>query len=139
LKRQYLKPGAKHTEPGVYCEQTYRGYGQYDRKYYTLVSTPTGEWVKSAVLVRGVRTPAGPRLKHVCYLGTIREAQIDAYGARLKFWTTAEKNLNVAGIGGGERRTIEAALSAVVVEPDREAEAKGPGRRLGRRPAQRGR
>jgi hypothetical protein len=94
---------------------------RYSRRYESL---RTGDWVKSAVVVESVRTPAGPRLKHVCYLGSIREAKIDDYYHQRDFWTSVKRNLDAARIVGKERRTIETALSAVVAKPDKKAEAK---------------
>jgi hypothetical protein len=82
----------------------------------------TGEWVKYAVLAESVRTTAGPRHKYVCYLGSIREAQIDAYWHRSRFWESVAKNLDAAGIVGEQRQTIETALLAVVGKPDRNTE-----------------
>jgi hypothetical protein len=97
------------------------------RRHYE--SNGTGEFVKSAVLVKTVRTPAGPRHKHICYIGTIREAEINHYGHRVEFWISVEKNLDAAGIVGEERQTIEAALSAVVEKPDEAAIRKEQRRR----------
>jgi hypothetical protein len=128
LERQYVDE-AKRNEPDVKSEVIRTGDSymnrRYECRYYKLVSTPTGEWVKSAVLVESVRTPTGPRLKHVCYLGSIREAEIEQYGPRLKFWTTVEKNLDQTGIVGENRKRIEAVLSAVVLKPSRAERLRG--------------
>jgi hypothetical protein len=87
------------------------------------VSEPTDEWSLSAVLVRSVRTPAGPRQKVVGYLGSIEEAYRDQVGHRSGFWGSAEAALDEAGVAGEERARIAAALEAVVPRPTAEEEA----------------
>jgi hypothetical protein len=85
---------------------------------YVKAREGTGEWVKSAVLVESVRTESGPRHKHVCYLGTIRERSADAYPARVHFWKSADRNLDRAGLAGSERERIVLVLESVVPKPD---------------------
>jgi hypothetical protein len=84
----------------------------------------TGEWVKSAVLVQSVRTEAGPRHKHVCYLGSIREAHQEAHYVRVGFWESVVKNLDRVEITGADRKRIEATLEAVVPKPSKASEAR---------------
>jgi hypothetical protein len=82
---------------------------------------------RRAVLVRSVRTERGPRLQHVCYLGSFNE-WFDAKPpdrpcpkkADGEFWATAERNLDKAGIAGAERQRIIASLEAVVPRTDPE-------------------
>jgi hypothetical protein len=77
----------------------------------------------SAVLVRSVRTPAGPRQRHVAYLGSFDEDEGDAAG----FWASAGRALDRLGLAGQERARIEAALEAKVPRPGAaEPEAASP-------------
>jgi hypothetical protein len=71
--------------------------------------------VKSAVLLKSVRTAAGPRQRHICYLGSIREGHEGQIGHRIGFWEAAHKGLDGAGIEGDERARIVAALESVVL------------------------
>src|SRR4051812_36755578 len=65
-------------------------------------SEPTGKWAKSAVLVESVRTAAGPRHRHICYLGSIWEGCEGRHWHRAHFWGTADANLDGAGIAGDD-------------------------------------
>jgi hypothetical protein len=75
------------------------------------------QWVRSAVLVESVRTEAGPRHKHICYLGAIREGCEGYDGHRANFWLSAGRNLARAGVPDADRARIVAALEAVVLMP----------------------
>jgi hypothetical protein len=82
----------------------------------------------SAVLVRSVRTDAGPRHERICYLGAISTISKDKVSTskpsfarswrRQWFWESAELNLDKAGIGESDRERIVAALKAVVPKPE---------------------
>jgi hypothetical protein len=71
-------------------------------------------WVRAAYLVESVRTAAGPRHRHVCYLGSIREISAHYWCHRAPFWAAATRRLDAAGIEGPARSRCEAALQAVV-------------------------
>jgi hypothetical protein len=77
----------------------------------------TDDWVRYAVLVRSERTPGGPRLKHVCYLGSIGEGLEGSDHHRDPFWRAVERKLDALGVKGTERKRIEAALLSVVPKP----------------------
>jgi hypothetical protein len=83
----------------------------------------TGKWVKTAVLIESVRTEKGPRQKHVCYLGTIREGFESSHYHCKDFWAAATKGLDAAGIKGRVRRDLEATLKSVVTKPGRSTRA----------------
>jgi hypothetical protein len=74
-------------------------------------------WLKTASLLKSVRTPVGPRQKHIRYLGSIRENWIDRPSKRMDFWMSVESKLKAARIVGKQRQTIETALNAVVAKP----------------------
>jgi hypothetical protein len=74
-------------------------------------------FTKSAALVRSVRTEAGPRHKHICYLGSVCEGREGLIWGSDRFWETAGRNLDKAGITGADRERIEAAVEAVVPKP----------------------
>ena len=101
----------------------------------------SGLWdgrVRVAHVVESVRTPAGPRHRQVCYVASYRNLDdgnpqpkdIDGaiimvgrevYGSERyragRFWETATRNLDRAGIAGDDRARIEAALERVVPRP----------------------
>ena len=82
---------------------------------------------RRAVLVENTRTPSGPRLRHVAYLGSFREDNLAQDNARAWFWQGARKRLDQLGICGRitsrDREKIEAALAQRVppVTPEQEA------------------
>lgn len=90
---------------------------RWKRRRMTARKRPTGDVVKTAALVRSERTPAGPRLRHVCYLGSIEDKHLDSASARGCFWDKATKSLDAAGIGGEVRQRIEAAIATAVPRP----------------------
>jgi hypothetical protein len=69
------------------------------------------------VLVESVRTEAGPRHKHICYLGTVREGKEQYVGHQIGFWRSVDRNLDRAGISEADRARIFAKLEAVVPRP----------------------
>jgi hypothetical protein len=73
---------------------------------------------RRAVVVQSVRTQAGPRLKHICYLGSISEGHGHDALQREWFWGDVEPRLDKAGIAGEARARIIASLEAVVPRPD---------------------
>jgi hypothetical protein len=81
-----------------------------------------GYRAKVAVLVQSVRTAKGPRLKHICYLGSVEEGQERDQWNRRGFWYGVEPNLDKAGITGEDRARILATLEAVVPRPEPEPE-----------------
>jgi hypothetical protein len=91
---------------------------RWKRRPLTAGKRPTGEVVKAAVLVRSVRTEAGPRLRHLCYLGSIREGFEDYPAHQAGFWEAAERGLARAGVVGADRERIVAALEQAVPRPD---------------------
>jgi hypothetical protein len=97
--------------------------------------------VESAYVVESYRTPAGPRLRYVCYLGSIAhpkdggwrppydgfvsfeliEPFIGGESCRhSQFWATALDNLDRVGIVGEDREKIIASLERVVPRPSEE-------------------
>jgi len=86
-----------------------------------------------AVLVDSMRTPSGPRLKHVAYLGSFKENNLAQDSTRAWFWQNARRRLDQLGICGKitsrEREKIEAALAQRVppIAPEQEATCSGPG------------
>ena len=72
-------------------------------------------WSCRAVLVENTRTPSGPRLRHVAYLGSFKEENLAQDNARAWFWQGARKRLDQLGICGRitsrDREKIEAALA----------------------------
>jgi hypothetical protein len=83
---------------------------EYDR-------VPTDVWSRYAVLVRSVRTPSGPRLKHVAYLGTIAEGGEHHPRSQLDFWDAVDRRLSSVAIPDEERGRITASLESVVPRP----------------------
>ena len=85
-----------------------------------------------AVLVDSMRTPLGPRLKHVAYLGSFKENNLAQDSTRAWFWQSARRRLDQLGICGKitshEREKIEAALAQRVppIAPE-QATCSGPG------------
>jgi hypothetical protein len=96
---------------------------RWKRRERTRRHQPTGEWVRRAVLVRSVRTAAGPRHRHVCYLGSIREGQELDHWHRVDFWASVVRNLSRAGIAKADRGRIVGALQSVVPKPDKASRA----------------
>jgi hypothetical protein len=90
---------------------------RWKRRERTRRKQPTGEWVKSAVLVRSVHTEVGPRLRHICSLGLVREGYERDYWEQVAYWAAATRNLDRVGIAGKERARIEAVLESVVPKP----------------------
>jgi hypothetical protein len=72
---------------------------------------------RTAALVRSVRTPSGPRHRHVCYLGTIWTGPGPSCLRRALFREEAARRLEAAGIAGADRAQLEAALEAAVPWP----------------------
>ena len=52
----------------------------------------------SAVPLDSMRTPSGPRLKHVAYLGSFKEDTLAEDDARAWFWQCARKRLDQLSI-----------------------------------------
>jgi hypothetical protein len=99
-----------------------------------------------AYVVESVRTPAGPRHRHVCYvasfidLGDPKDYRDTAEGVTMEthgtyaqrcveFWATALPALDRAGITGADRAKLEADLKRVVDRPDAAAIARARARR----------
>jgi hypothetical protein len=78
----------------------------------------------SAVVVRSVRTAAGPRQRHVCFLGSVRRS--GDYSHPHRFWAEAMAKLDAAGIRDGDRERIEADLERVVPRPAEPDERSPP-------------
>jgi hypothetical protein len=80
-----------------------------------------------AVLVESERTPSGPRLRHVAYLGSFKEDNLAQDNARAWFWQGARKRLDQLGICGRitsrDREKIEAMLAQRVprITPEQKA------------------
>ena len=79
-----------------------------------------------AVLVDSMRTPSGPRLKHVAYLGSFKENNLAQDNARACFWSACRRldQLGICGkITSREREKVEAALAQRVppITPEQEA------------------
>ena len=72
---------------------------------------------RTAALVESVRTPAGPRHRHLCYLGTIWTGPGPTCLRRAEFREEAGRRLDAAGIDAAERDRVEAALDAAVPVP----------------------
>jgi len=53
-----------------------------------------------AVLIDSMRTPSGPRLRHVAYLGSFKVVNLAQDNARAWFWQGARKRLDQLGICG---------------------------------------
>jgi hypothetical protein len=77
---------------------------------------PEGGWTLSAMLIKSVRTPAGPRQVSVAYLGSIEEWDTCCVFSSGRFWDVALAALDGAGVRGRERARIEAALKEVVYQ-----------------------
>jgi hypothetical protein len=105
-------------------DQWYRGQPVFDkvtRKFNHSIrwtSKPTGAYLATALLVESVRTPAGPRQRLICYLGTIEEGTTSC-SARHRFWLSADGNLAKAGVVGDDLARVVATLEAAVPRPDR--------------------
>jgi hypothetical protein len=73
-----------------------------------------------------MRTPSGPRLRHVAYLGSLKEDNLGKDNARAWFWQSARRRLDQLGICGRitsrDREKIEATLAQRVppVTPEQE-------------------
>jgi hypothetical protein len=76
-------------------------------------------YVRAAVLIRSIRTSAGPRQKHVCYLGSIHEGDEAKLLSRIRFWESVDRKIGAVDISDKERHRILAALDAVVAKPTR--------------------
>ena len=78
-----------------------------------------------AVLIDSMRTPSGPRLMHVAYLGPFRVVNLAQDNARAWFWQGARKRLDQLGICGKitrrDREKIEAALAQRVPPEPKES------------------
>jgi hypothetical protein len=95
--------------------------------------------VSAAYLVKSVRTPKGPRHKHVCYLGSVTRPDDTMWGDKqgkfladeiiapftgregvqhCQFWATVLCNLDEAGIVGEDRDKVIAALERHIPRPD---------------------
>jgi hypothetical protein len=81
-------------------------------------SVPVDKWVRLAYLVESVRTPAGPRQRNICYLGSVREGHEQSDYCRGSFWRVAAKNLRKAKVAGADLAGVVAKLEAVVPMPD---------------------
>jgi hypothetical protein len=92
---------------------------RWKRRQRTKRGRETGQWVRSAYVVGGVRTEAGPRQKHICYVGSIHEGYEGHHSHRVAFWAGADANLDRAGIAGDDLPPVVAALEAIVPRPDR--------------------
>jgi hypothetical protein len=77
----------------------------------------TGEWVKSAVLVRSVRTDQGPRQRIVAYLGSIGEGKERYHWHQVGFWEAVDPRLDAAQLDAADRSRIELSLASVVSRP----------------------
>jgi hypothetical protein len=83
-----------------------------------------GWYLRSAVLVKSVRTKSGPRLKHVKYLGSIVDGDEKYPWVRCRFWSGVQSALEHIELSAFEREQIEASLAAVVPKPDPEEIAR---------------
>jgi hypothetical protein len=61
---------------------------------------------------------------HICYLGSISEGFEKYNRCRRRFWETANRNLDKAGVTGVDRERITAALESVVRRPDEARKAE---------------
>jgi hypothetical protein len=91
---------------------------RWKRRQRSRKHQPTGEWVKAAYLAESVRIQKGPRLKHVRYVGSIREGAEVYEQHRSNFWETAKGNLDKLKLEDAERERIIAALHEVVPWPE---------------------
>jgi hypothetical protein len=86
-------------------------------------------FTKSAVVVRSVRTEAGPRLKHICFLASVIEGREGWDSEQKWFWKAAEQNLDKAGITGADRERITTTLEKTIPRPKPDLEVKPRRRR----------
>jgi hypothetical protein len=68
--------------------------------------------------MQSVRTAAGPRLRHICYLGSVVERDEQVDWDRRRFWHRVEPNLDKAGITGEVRERVLATLEVAVPRPE---------------------
>jgi hypothetical protein len=105
----------RHTKPIDPSEIAYSdGY----RWKFVTEYVPTFA-LRSAVLLHSERTPAGPRHRHVCYLGSIREGfeHDPVHGA--DFWGAVKRRLRKARIEGEDLARVVAKLEETVPRPCR--------------------
>jgi hypothetical protein len=76
---------------------------------------PSGS--RSAVLVAAVRTEAGPRQRHIAYLGSIMVRHEKSRANAVKFWESADRALAAADIPEAERARVAGELEAKVPRP----------------------
>jgi hypothetical protein len=118
-KRQRRYQDESHLEA---IDPSDADYDPERRRRYVTESVPTFT-LRSVALVRSVRTPAGPRHRHVRYLASVCEGLEHDPDAADDFWRSAEKNLRAARnnrvwIEGDDLAKLVAALEKVVPRPD---------------------
>jgi hypothetical protein len=83
-------------------------------------------WLQGCRDRKSTRTLSGPRLRHVAYLGSFKEANLTQDKSRACFWQGARERLDQLGICGRitsrDREKIEAALAKRVppITPEQE-------------------
>jgi hypothetical protein len=93
----------------------------FDAKARCWWNEPTGAWIKTAYLIRSVRTPDGPRQEYICRLGSFREGGENDRRQRDCFWDEAQWEV-CYHVAEEERERIIASLVAVIPQPEPEEE-----------------
>jgi hypothetical protein len=80
-------------------------------------SEPTGTWIKTAYLIRAIRTPLGPRQEYVCRLGSFTEGREGDPEEQDRFWLEAELKV-LAHADPVDEEWIIATLAGVIPKPE---------------------
>lgn len=99
-------------------------YVRWKKRTRSRYHRPQDEQTLSAILVESVRIDGKPRQRIVSYLGCIGSKRLTFFYHQVDFWQSVDKHLGALDLSAETRRSIEAALEAVVKKPTPEAQAE---------------
>jgi hypothetical protein len=73
-------------------------------------------WIRTAYLIKAIRTPEGPRQEYLCRLGSFQEDYEGDREEREQFWDDAQWGV-LEHVDPDDRDQIVAALVAVIPKP----------------------
>jgi hypothetical protein len=108
-KALYRHFNTYEDRPNLYYEGTSR---------YMIHHEEISGWIRTAYLIRAIRTEAGPRQEYLCRLGSFKtDAQgSSAPDARADFWREADFELR-SRVDATDQERIIASLESVVPRP----------------------